>query len=46
VFVRAPCCADEGDEAELGKRAGKDASRNKATDVSAFGLDHAKAPWR
>jgi farnesyl diphosphate synthase len=33
----------EGDEAKLGKRAGKDASRNKATYVSAFGLDHAKA---
>jgi farnesyl diphosphate synthase len=33
----------EGDEAQLGKRAGKDASRNKATYVSAFGLDHAKA---
>jgi farnesyl diphosphate synthase len=33
----------EGDEARLGKRAGKDAARNKATYVSAFGLDHAKA---
>jgi farnesyl diphosphate synthase len=33
----------EGDEAKLGKRAGKDAARNKATYVSAFGLDHAKA---
>jgi farnesyl diphosphate synthase len=33
----------EGDEAQLGKRAGKDAARNKATYVSAFGLDHAKA---
>lgn len=33
----------EGDEATLGKRAGKDAARNKATYVSAFGLDHAKA---
>jgi geranylgeranyl pyrophosphate synthase len=36
----------EGDEAELGKRAGKDAARNKATYVSAFGFDHARAPWR
>jgi farnesyl diphosphate synthase len=33
----------EGDEAKLGKRAGKDAARNKATFVSAFGLDRAKA---
>src|SRR5580698_1512613 len=33
----------EGDESKLGKRAGKDAARNKATYVSAFGLDHAKA---
>jgi farnesyl diphosphate synthase len=33
----------EGDEAKLGKRAGKDAARNKATYVSAFGLDRAKA---
>jgi farnesyl diphosphate synthase len=33
----------EGDEAKLGKRAGKDAARNKATYVSAFGLEHAKA---
>jgi farnesyl diphosphate synthase len=33
----------EGDEAKLGKRAGKDAARNKATYVSAFGLGHAKA---
>jgi farnesyl diphosphate synthase len=33
----------EGDEAKLGKRAGKDAARNKATFVSAFGLDQAKS---
>jgi farnesyl diphosphate synthase len=33
----------EGDENKLGKRAGKDAARNKATFVSALGLDHAKA---
>ena len=33
----------EGDEGKLGKRAGKDAARNKATFVSAFGLDRAKA---
>ena len=39
----APVCAGDGDEAALGKRAGKDAARNKATYVSAFGLDHAKA---
>jgi farnesyl diphosphate synthase len=33
----------EGDETKLGKRAGKDAARNKATFVAAFGLDRAKA---
>jgi farnesyl diphosphate synthase len=33
----------EGDEAQLGKRAGKDAGRNKATFVGALGLDGAKA---
>jgi farnesyl diphosphate synthase len=33
----------EGDEAQLGKRAGKDADRNKATFVAALGLDGAKA---
>ncbi len=33
----------EGDEATLGKRAGKDAGRNKATFVAALGLDGAKA---
>ncbi|MGA2044674.1 MAG: polyprenyl synthetase family protein [Roseiarcus sp.] len=33
----------EGDEGKLGKRAGKDAARNKATFVSALGLDRAKA---
>jgi farnesyl diphosphate synthase len=33
----------EGDEAKLGKRAGKDADRNKATFVSALGLPGAKA---
>ena len=33
----------EGDESKLGKRAGKDAARNKATFVSAYGLDQAKA---
>ena len=32
----------EGDEAALGKRAGKDAGRNKATLVSIHGLDGAK----
>jgi farnesyl diphosphate synthase len=32
----------EGDEAKLGKRAGKDAGRNKATFVAAFGLKGAK----
>jgi len=32
----------EGDTAQLGKRAGKDAARNKATFVSVFGLDGAK----
>ena len=32
----------EGDEAALGKRAGKDAGRNKATLVSALGLDAAR----
>lgn len=33
----------EGDEAALGKRAGKDAGRNKATLVAALGLDAARA---
>jgi farnesyl diphosphate synthase len=33
----------EGDEAALGKRAGKDADRNKATFVSALGLAGARA---
>jgi farnesyl diphosphate synthase len=33
----------EGDAATLGKRAGKDAARNKATFVSALGLDGARA---
>jgi len=33
----------EGDEAKLGKRAGKDAGRNKATFVAALGLSGAKA---
>jgi farnesyl diphosphate synthase len=33
----------EGDEAQLGKRAGKDAGRNKATFVGALGLEGAKA---
>ena len=33
----------EGDEGKLGKRAGKDAARNKATFVSAYGLEQAKA---
>jgi farnesyl diphosphate synthase len=33
----------EGDEAALGKRAGKDADRNKATFVSVLGLDGARA---
>jgi farnesyl diphosphate synthase len=33
----------EGDTAQLGKRAGKDAARNKATLVSALGLDKAKS---
>jgi len=33
----------EGDEAALGKRAGKDAERNKATFVSVLGLDGARA---
>jgi farnesyl diphosphate synthase len=33
----------EGDEAQLGKRAGKDADRNKATFVAALGLPGAKA---
>ncbi|MGO8801425.1 MAG: polyprenyl synthetase family protein [Roseiarcus sp.] len=33
----------EGDEGKLGKRAGKDASRNKATFVAAYGLEQAKA---
>jgi farnesyl diphosphate synthase len=32
----------EGDEAQLGKRAGKDAGRNKATLIAALGLDGAK----
>jgi farnesyl diphosphate synthase len=32
----------EGDEAALGKRAGKDAGRNKATLVAALGLDAAR----
>ena len=32
----------EGDEAALGKRAGKDAGRNKATLVSALGIDAAR----
>jgi len=32
----------EGDEAQLGKRAGKDAGRNKATLVAALGLAEAK----
>jgi farnesyl diphosphate synthase len=32
----------EGDTAQLGKRAGKDAARNKATLVAALGLDRAK----
>jgi len=32
----------EGDEAALGKRAGKDADRNKATFVSAFGVEQAR----
>ena len=32
----------EGDEATLGKRAGKDAGRNKATLVAALGLEDAK----
>jgi farnesyl diphosphate synthase len=32
----------EGDEAALGKRGGKDAARNKATLVSALGLDGAR----
>ncbi len=32
----------EGDEATLGKRAGKDAGRNKATLVAALGLDTAR----
>jgi farnesyl diphosphate synthase len=31
-----------GDEAQLGKRAGKDAGRNKATLIAALGLDGAK----
>ncbi len=33
----------EGDEAALGKRAGKDSERNKATLVGALGLDAARA---
>jgi farnesyl diphosphate synthase len=33
----------EGDQEKLGKRAGKDAARNKATFVAAFGLAGAKA---
>jgi farnesyl diphosphate synthase len=33
----------EGDEAALGKRAGKDAERNKATLIGALGLDAARA---
>jgi farnesyl diphosphate synthase len=33
----------EGDEGKLGKRAGKDAARNRATFVSALGLERAKA---
>jgi farnesyl diphosphate synthase len=33
----------EGDEAKLGKRAGKDAGRNKATFIAALGLAGAKA---
>ena len=33
----------EGDTATLGKAAGKDAGRNKATLVAALGLDAAKA---
>ena len=33
----------EGDEGKLGKRAGKDAARNKATFVAAYGLEQAKA---
>jgi farnesyl diphosphate synthase len=33
----------EGDEAKLGKRAGKDAGRNKATFITALGLAGAKA---
>jgi farnesyl diphosphate synthase len=33
----------EGDAAMLGKRAGKDAARNKATFVSALGLEGARA---
>jgi farnesyl diphosphate synthase len=32
----------EGDEAQLGKRAGKDAGRNKGTLIAALGLDGAK----
>jgi farnesyl diphosphate synthase len=32
----------EGDEAALGKRAGKDAARNKATFVAAFGVEQAR----
>ena len=33
----------EGDEDKLGKRAGKDAARNKATFVAVLGIDRAKA---
>ncbi len=33
---------EEGDEAALGKRAGKDAGRNKATLVAALGMDAAR----
>ncbi|MEA2757915.1 MAG: farnesyl diphosphate synthase [Methylobacteriaceae bacterium] len=33
---------EEGDEAALGKRAGKDAGRNKATLVAALGIDAAR----